>query len=400
MSKADLNTHLLGVTRVPLPKVFRLVSEQKYLEAVQALEERPQDAFYEGSHGDTALHVMCRLTYCPWFLIRAVEAILNVDPTFVEKPNQLGQTPLHFACVNLGISSRDRISWEKVVLKMIKAYPPAVNRELPRNLQAKTPFHWACAANASSQVLGAMLEHSPDLATKSFLQVSESSTAGYPLFLLWNAVESSDDWSKMELLLRAATGAPLQQLESTGRHGQNSVETPSLASPGRIHFDVLNAACRVNPCPRDYLSILVQRYPHRAAWVDQQGLLPIHHVILNANSHRHDSTKFLLQSLLRLYPTGAACPFSRGNQNRPILPLHYFIYSSDANWSDYGIDDLIAAYPDALRIPDPRTGLVPALASVPFAINSRAHLTTTYNLLLKSPEIFENRMIKDGTHCW
>jgi hypothetical protein len=372
--------------RLPGPTVFRLVSQHQYREAVVALHERPQDASYVGYHGDTALHVMCRLTNCPRFLIRAVEAILDVDPKLVAKPNQLGWTPLHFASVNLGIQSVDRPAWEKVVMRLMEAYPAAAAQPLPRNLQAKTPFHLACAANASSTILSAMLTAAPELATLPFLQVSETSTAGYPLFLLWNAVERPDDWPKMELLLRAAVGAPLR--ESTQQPAHTTRNNDLIGPNSANRFDVLNAACQVNPCPREYLSILVQRYPNRASWTDSHGLLPLHYVIMHATKNRRDGTeKFLIQSLLQAYPAGASCLFV--NMNPPLLPLHYLVSDSEANWPEYGLDDLIQAYPEALRIPDPRTGLVPALASAPFAIHSRLHLTATFNLLLKSPELFE-----------
>ncbi|KAG7373930.1 ankyrin repeat domain protein [Nitzschia inconspicua] len=377
--------------RIPGPTVFRLVAQHQYLEAVDALQERPQDAHYEGYHGDTALHVMCRLTKCPIFLIRVVDAILVVDPTMAGRPNQLGFTPLHFACLNLGsINYIDRPDWENVVLKLITAYPAAVTRQLPRNLQSKTPFHLACAANASASVLTAMLTVSPTLAVQPFLQVSETSTAGYPLFLLWNAVESSDDWSKMELLLRAATGAPIIRTHQRQQYppSNSSNSGPNTDGPDDL-FDVLNAACRTNPCPRDYLSLLLQRFPNRASWTDLEGLLPLHHVILNARKNWKDGTeKFLIQRLLQLYPTGASCPFTH-HRDPPLLPLQYLISDSEANWPEYGISELIDAYPEALRIPDPRTGLVPALASAPFAIHSRLHLTATYKLLLISPEVFE-----------
>ncbi|KAG7349848.1 ankyrin repeat domain protein [Nitzschia inconspicua] len=373
--------------RIPGPTVLLLVAQLQYSKAVDALHERPQDPLYEEYNGDTALHIMCRR---PSLSVRVADAILAVDPTMAGRPNQQGFTPLHFACANLScINSIDRPDWENLVLKLITACPCAVTRQLPRNLQSKTPFHLACAANASASVLTAMLTVSPTLATQPLLQVSETSTAGYPLFLLWHAVKSSDDWSKMELLLRAATGAPIITNHQRQQHSNTNSSNSDHDTDGPDeHFDVLNAACRTNPCPRDYLSLLLQRFPNRASWTDREGLLPLHHVILNARKNGKDGTeKFLIQRLVQLYPTGASCPFT--HRYPPLLPLQYLISDSEANWPEYGISELVDAYPEALRIPDPRTGLVPALASAPFAIHSRLHLTATYKLLLKSPEVFE-----------
>lgn len=71
-----------------------------------------------------------------------------------------------------------------------------------------------------------------------------------------------------------------------------------------------------------------------------------------------------------------------------VLPLHYLIADSHANWPKYGIEELISAYPAALCIPDPRTGLVPALASAQFASCSSAYLSATFKFLLRSPQVF------------
>ena len=56
-------------------------------------------------------------------------------------------------------------------------------------------------------------------------------------------------------------------------------------------------------------------------------------------------------------------------------------------WHNGGVKAVVFAYPEALRVPDPRNGLVPALESAIHGATSRLHLSTTYELLRKSPDI-------------
>jgi hypothetical protein len=70
-----------------------------------------------------------------------------------------------------------------------------------------------------------------------------------------------------------------------------------------------------------------------------------------------------------------------------LLPLHVLVFDKKMTWYDGGVKALVCAYPDALRVPDPRNGLVPALESAIHGTASRSHFSTTYELLRKSPDV-------------
>jgi hypothetical protein len=55
-----------------------------------------------------------------------------------------------------------------------------------------------------------------------------------------------------------------------------------------------------------------------------------------------------------------------------------------------GVLTLIKALSETLRIPDPRSGLVPALATAETATLNRMHLSTTYEMLRAGPDIIQH----------
>jgi hypothetical protein len=61
-------------------------------------------------------------------------------------------TPLHLACKHANGEKETAL-----ILKLVAARPQAVESELQRGLLSKTPFHLSCEANASADVLKAML---------------------------------------------------------------------------------------------------------------------------------------------------------------------------------------------------------------------------------------------------
>jgi len=302
-------------------------------------------------------------------------------PEMVAQPTAASWTPLHLA---IKYSKEGRK--EELILKLIHAWPPAVECQLQRGLLSKTPFHLACEANASAEILKAMLEVRPTLSTTPYVKLSDTSSSEYPLFILWEAIDekgTTDDWSKMEILLRAATHYPL---------GIQSTTSDNEEEKRSSHFDVLRACCQINPVPREYLQLNIQRYQHRLAWSDNQGWLHLHHAIQSSNEETQSYTEFLLESLLQKFPAAASVPFEINYQQSKlyVLPLHVLITDRRMTWHNGGVRAMVNAYPDALWTPDPRNGLVPFLGSATNAMQSRAHLSTTYELLRKSPDVIES----------
>jgi hypothetical protein len=417
--------------RLPSPALHLLAMERRYHEIPAAVLARPQDVEWSTNDGSTALHTLCSSNAyystdpsVPGAFLSAVESILEVAPHLVERPTAcVHWTPLHLACQRRVERTLNRVFTdsqvflalsieERLVLKLIQARPGAVGCELARGRSSALPFHVACNANAPATVLGAMLRIRPALATRPHLQMDEHSPEGFPLTILWTAMRrlprgpraggtDDEDCSKMELLLRAATMTTLQV------GGGRDMDDPD--------FEVLRAACRVNPCPREYVSLLIERHEERLAWSDDRGWLPLHHAVQSSKEVSQAYTGYLLEALLERYPGAASVPFPRGGANTnaahddigvandgmsgtptasPVvlpLPLHVLIYDRCMTWHQGGVRAMVHAYPEALRMKDPRNNLVPFLESAVHATKSRLHLSTTYELLRTAPDVIANR---------
>jgi hypothetical protein len=372
--------------RIPGPTLLRLIQQHRFPEALEQFRARPHDALYKDGVGETALYALCKMRPDSDHILQMMEEIVAMYPNLVDDPNNNGVTPMHAAAMQ---NEKGRDTQRQLML-LITASPLAVKRQLPRSMSACTPFHFVCQQNASGDVLKAMLEIDPSLATLPKIQISDTLTSGYPLFLLWvgmKGIDAPENWPKMELLLRAAIRAPLD--DHPRKNDDSQDDNP------QIRFDVLRAACMVNPCPRDFIQMLIQRYPHRLSWRDQHGLLPLHHAILSSDKKWPHHAEFLIEAILKRYPDAAAYPFGdklscRIEMSPSLLPIHVLIADSGMTWQSGGIKDLAFAYPNALQTPDPRNQLVPALSSAPLAVQSRLHLSTTYELMRLSPEIFQH----------
>lgn len=411
-----------GTTR-PSPHVYNLAKGRRFCEIPHAIKARPQDTLWVDDYGMSALHIICYASTPSVSDVQlvAVQAILDVAPQLVEQPTTGSWTPLHLACkITSDRSSVTGSNEETLILKLIQARPSAVSCELQRGLLCKTPFHLACEANSSSNILRSMLRINPSLAIKPYLQMDKNSYIEYPLSILWTAIQdkagitsttttaTTDDWNKMELLLQAATMPESLLLQVSE---EDDVEEEEDGRNDTEEFDVLKAACMVNPCPRDYLSFLIQRYANRLSWMDNRGYLPLHYAVLTAKDDSQPYTENLLEALLDRYPDAASITFpvqileddnnsniGRGNvdagRERPaifvLLPLHFLLSDRRMTWHRGGVKAMVYAYPEALRVRDPRSNLVPFLASAIHATNSRDHLSTTYKLLRTVPEVIDN----------
>ena len=355
--------------------IHDLANAGRYSEIPEALKERPQDAKWRNRNGETSLLVLCKELVKNDDLLKAVDALLSTDPFLAGIDSRNGHSPLYYLCSIPTISKYN----EKLILELIQTRPEIVGSIVPSSYSCKTSFHIVCERNASKTILFAMLQADPDIATRPRSHIWKS-TYSFPLGLLWNSIEKkgfidTDDLSKMALLLRAATHASLDIDTFDGEDAK-----------GTDDFEVLRAACQFNPCPRPYITFLIGRYSKRASWADRRGWLPLHYALYSANCQRQSYTKFVIKSLLQQYPAAAAVPFPDWPG---MLPLHFLITDREMVWQG-GIKDLVYAYPDALIIPNPRNGLVPALSSAIRAIQGRHHFSTTYELLRRSPELFES----------
>ena len=361
------------------PTLYRLASERRYDRIPDHVKEHPEDVFWADQYGSTALHLLCQARNVDLPLLAAVEAVVQAAPSsLIASRNHATCTPLHYA-------AEKRLVWgggqqhhvnggTELVLLLLKHCPEAVSMRTQSGIKAgKTPFHIACEANADWRVLRAMLLINPGLATEPYVKKDVYSVAEHPLQLLWNSKTASTTTNnrnathdKMALLLRAAHYGTVDDAFHQG-------------SPVRL----LNAACSVR-CPQDYFLQLLEQHADQVRELDERNLLPLHYAVEHASVDSQTYTQFVVESLLELYPEAASFENAEGR-----LPLHVALMDSKLTWHKGGVQEIVFAYPDALRIRDPLYHLPPFLASAFHAIKSMLHLSTTFELLRTAPDVIE-----------
>jgi hypothetical protein len=355
------------------PRLYRLAADRRYNQIPEHVETHPEDIPWTDIYGSTALHLLCQSrtteAYADGTLLAAVDAIVQRDSRVVSQPNQTNRTPLHLACDTTFLWGQHHNT--PLILRLIQACPRAVAIRLASGFEYKNSFHISCEVDANIEVLRAMLQVDPGLATALYgVQDGNHTKIGDPIILLWNArmsIRNEDEQEtdeKMALLLRAAYCDIVQHEEEL-----------------MPEFRLVNAMCTVK-CPRAYISRVLNTHSDELSLPDGQGLLPLHYAVTNAQEG--SLTEFLLETLLEYYKEAASIPIPT---HLNALPLHVSITDQSMTWNKGGVQHLVYAYPNALRIPDPRNGLVPFLASAAHATQSRLHLSTTYELLLAAPDV-------------
>lgn len=379
------------------PTLYRLASERKYDRIPDHVKLYQSDVFWADQHGSTALHLLCQSSHLrradPPLYMAAVEAVAKEAPSQIACRNTATCTPLHYAAEKrLVWGAEQHHGGTELVLLLLKYCPEAVSVRTRTGIRpGKTPFHIACEANADWCVLKAMLLINPGLATEPYVKKDVYSVAENPLQLLWNnrtptniftpttttATATMDNRNisntmnnathdKMALLLRAA-------------HYGTVDDSFHQSSPIRL----LNAACSVR-CPQDYFLQLLEQHTDQVQDLDERNLLPLHYAVEHASVDAQTYTQFVVKSLLEIYPQAASHENAEGR-----LPLHVALMDSKLTWHKGGIQELVFAYPDALRIRDPLYQLPPVLASAFHAIKSMLHLSTTFELLRTAPDVTE-----------
>ena len=398
------------------PTLYKLAADRKYDFIPRRVNSHPLDLQWSDRYGSTALHILCQARTCDKHLLQAVSSIVAVAPEQVGWPNAATWTPLHFAAEKRFETNEH---WSTcLLLKLIRACPQAVSVQTHSGFKTKTPFGIACEADADLRVLTAMLRINPSLACEPFVQrqkyLDSYTMAETPLQILWKH-QSLHTKDKMALLLQAAhTGTVPEETMGGGGGGHGgghghgpraphhcgrgtSSSSSSLSSPSSSPtppplpppFYILHAACSVR-CPREYFSQLLLEHADQISLPDHFGLYPLHYAVGHSphgsGSSSHESspvyTQFVIESLLKICPQAAQVTETTTNR----LPLHMALETLQT-WHKTGLYELVYCYPDALRRPDPMTGLVPFLASATAATKSRLHLSTTYELLLAAPEM-------------
>ncbi len=365
------------------PTVYRLASERRYGEIPAHVRTNPQDIYWTDRYGSTALHVLCCSCQLGSPLERAIDSIIQQDPSLVGQPNEASWTPLHLVCEKR-LLWRTNIETVDLILRLVAACPSAVSVRLQGGFKAKTPFHTVCETNGASNVLRAMLSVNPSLA----IQVSPPpsnrpmslTVSQTPLELLWSTQQKDQEptqlgnsFEKMEVLLRAIYWGNIMEMK-------DYIFT-------QTSFPIVCAVCSIR-CPRDYVSRILSIHSQQISIPDPKtGYLPLHYAIMSAEEADTTAyTSFLMEQIIEEYPEASQVPFRHGGK---VLPLHVLVADRGMTWHKGGVQQLALASVDVLTRPDPRSRLVPALESASHAHTSRMHLSTTYELLRLAPQVLQ-----------
>lgn len=290
------------IDQSPSYNVCSLVEQKMWILTRVAVQERPQDVRWtcndqSWKRGQTALHGLCLARNIPSdayvaSFFCAAEALLHVAPDLLSQRCADGSTPLYLATKrtnNQKSHLTDGSVGERLVIMLIHASPRTVDFRC--GVRNGTCFHLACQQNASTRVLQTMLEASStpkDLAQQRIASLTGSIVS--PIELLWQAITivgvgleqrqpTEDDFTKMELLLKAATGFPFLPAE-----GYDNISTAAQLDPNSP-FNILWAIFQVDSCPKDYVLAIIAREPDKLEWPDAHGMLPVHHAMSAANTH-------------------------------------------------------------------------------------------------------------------
>jgi ankyrin repeat protein len=388
------------------PTLYRLAAHRQYDSIPDRVHSHPEDLFWTDRYGSTALHILCQARDVDRRLLQAVAAILARAPEQVAWGNAATWTPLHFSVEKRWSGDED----VDLSLQLIQACPHAVSVATRNGFKTRTPFHLACEADADYCVLRAMLHINPRLATEPLSKVPDPYThSENPLQLIWqhHAAHPRRTEQKMALLLQAAY---LQSVHRT--------MTPSL---------LLHAVTTVR-CPREYVELLLHRYPGVVAQPDANGTTPLHTALLESSLTHHyhqlHYRQYILQRFLEAAPILASIPYPSPPKTQqylsslePRLPLHVAVRTAGLSWHKGGVRELVQAYPEALHRIDPATGWAPFVAAAlmdpmhpwypammhnTYSPTSTTTLDTTYELMRAAPDMVETLRshVNDDDNRW
>lgn len=361
-----------------MPTLHHLVRQGLYQEATKHLDENPQDVTRKDARGMTALHWLCDGSVDDNDadeVVALAEKMVNLCPEIAAERDNQNSTPLHASVEQRG-ETAPRVS--DLALLLIRTHPEAVNviREVSHyEHERMTPFHLACQANADIKVLQAMLEQNPSLASQPYTDTVVFNNA---LRLLWDANENTIDDSTVLILLTALKGRVVDPLPTN---------------------HLVHAVCNY-PCTPEYIGGLFgaeSQYFLPQLWNrDDRGNLPLHYAVNPTYVYGQcfegtdseflvlakDLLALLVDFVLKIYSDAASMTGAEGK-----LPLFMALSNTGVSWNRKVILRIAEAHPQALHRRDSDMKLFPVLLAATQANESNEHLSVTYELLLKTPEL-------------
>ena len=334
------------------PSLQLLSSRDCLDEFVEVLEATNDDSVLDSEENARVLETLCYKDDLPFAAIAAYVRKRPAKVGVVARNSCYQQTPFELAVSrrlppleNGGIRRREeypilqpRANYEETVLCLIQACPEAVFCQTAQyGGSGGSTLDLAVKANAPVSVLRALLMVDPSLATPDGASASAVKLVG--LYSRFDTLFHYNAFDNMDLVL----------LTHFDGH---------MVEEGEF---LLHAASQIQRMPEPYFQDVVRRHPEQASMADPRtGNLPLHFLCsLKGNGGfygRH--TRSSIKLLLGVHPQAAAVTNSRGQ-----LPLHIAIkantHDDSYNTGHDLFEMLVAANSDALRMPDPETGLVP-----------------------------------------
>lgn len=325
-----------------------------------------------------------------------INALLRANPEAVRLQNRHGNYPVHFVgrCGN-------SISKESIA-SIVEAFPGAL---IKRNIYGASPIFQAIYWDANEVVLKTLLQSNPGTAliedeqglcaislawnlfingTKAYNDSSESSDADDSSEVQQYRVQEKERvtrnrhmilqadlpvdlegdaeiwWDRMQILLQAAysslepTAVTIFSLsDDTSNSARELGETDSEPPTWRL----LHAVAAVK-CPPNLLRFALKLYRRQLFLKDDKGRIPLH---LTAEYPAYVPLYFEKSSCSgepALVTLASAHPNSvREKDNSGRLPLHTALESKKM-WDD-GVSYIVELYPDSVKVPHPKSDLLP-----------------------------------------
>ena len=339
----------------------------------------PEYAKFSGVDGWTALHHACNRR-CP--RPEVIEALINAYPdALMAAEAEKGWLPLHYAC---------RFKAPRDAVSLLQTMKPEMGKiaVTRKDRMGRTPLYYAVRYEAPPGVVGLLLAVNPGAVLEED-QYDES-----PLALVWNNWADKLDgrrlvksflpggfpepegvteqertrqlwtrlrahrklherWGKVNMLLKAAFGFPLEE-----RNKGADVATASIGSERK--WRILHAVSAVK-CHLSLFLLACALHPEQAQELDESDLRrPSDPMLTGISTHQTalhlaassnaggESGKIVIQDLLDLNRNAAHVQDAVDGS----LPLHCIVeneYKQD--WANFG-SLLCHVYPRALQIPD------------------------------------------------
>lgn len=317
-----------------MSRLLHLVTERRFDEALEHLEANPNDDEVKATDasGRTALQKICQETNPGPDAVTLAQAMLEIRPELIHEGALEGGTLLHSA-VRQARNGQPRST--DLALLLISTEPALVSVR-QTSLYGFTPFHTACGADADIEVMKAMLQVNPELAS---------------CFAF-----SGDSKTPIEILLRQngwnMTGEALEKIALillTNFKGR-------VVEPLPMN-QIVHAVCSY-PRPLTFLTRIMKMFPDQVTQPDDVGQLPLHYAVKNVGIWDNSSNPFLHSN---------------------------FVFQK--------LMRVVRANPEALLTLDPTDGLYPALMSAIRAEDSKIHLSITYQLLKQAPEMIAQAIV-------